>query len=58
MEIKLFRNENTSGYTADELDALNAEWAAIVEAENLEPDDYEYDDRAKTFSDEVSRRIT
>ena len=53
---ELFRDDNTSGYTAEQLDALNTEWAAIVDAEILVPDTDEYHARAKQFADEVSRR--
>lgn len=52
----MFSQENTHGYTDAELQALNAEWNAIVEAENLERETDEYYQREKQFNDEVSRR--
>ena len=51
-----FTQENTTGYTDQELDALNAEWQQIVEAEGLEPDTDEYHAREKQFQDEVAHR--
>jgi hypothetical protein len=48
--------ENTQGYTESELQALNAEWDAIVAVEGLEPETDEYYQREKQFHDEVSRR--
>ena len=52
----MFSEENTEGYTAEELTLLNAEWEEIVRAEQLEPDTDEYYQREKQFSDDVSRR--
>jgi hypothetical protein len=54
--MKLFRDDNTEGYTPDELDALNAEWEQRVEDLELDKDSEEYDTQAKAFSDEVSSR--
>ena len=53
--MKLFRTENTEGYTDVELELLNAEWSAIVEAKNLEEYTEEYDIRAKEFSNTVAK---
>ena len=55
--LELFRQDNTRGYTDAELFALNAEWQAIVDCDNLEPGTDEYHHRAKQFADEVSRRV-
>jgi len=52
----LFTTENTSGYTKQQLDALNAEWTEIVESEGLEEYTEEYDEAASRFSDEVAKR--
>ena len=54
--MELFRDDNTEGYTASELSALNDEWDAI--AADMELDEYtpEYDEQAAWFSDSVSRR--
>ena len=54
--MELFRRDNTDGYSAAELAALNREWQERVKALGLDPHDDEYDLRAKQFSDEVSRR--
>ena len=54
--MKPFRLDNTTGYTQAELDCLNAEWDAIVEAENLLDDADEFYVREKQFQDAVSRR--
>ena len=54
--MKLFRDDNTQGYTAEQLNALNAEWDQIVESEGLEEYTAEYEIRAGQFADEISRR--
>ena len=54
--MKLFRTENTNGYTDAELELLNAEWSAIVEANDLEEYTDEYDIQAKEFSDRVAKK--
>ena len=51
-----FTRENTIGYTANQLESLNIEWAAIVQDDELEPETDEYYQREKQFSDEVSNR--
>ncbi len=53
-----FTSDNTNGYTDAELDTLNAEWDAIVEAEGLEEYTDEYNEREKQHSDAVSRRVS
>jgi len=57
MKQKLFNQHNTEGYSDDQIDGLNTEWALIVQSKDLEGRyiDY-YDQEAKEFSDEVSRR--
>lgn len=52
----MFTKENTTGYTQNELDALNAEWAERVADRDLEPGTDEYYEEEKSFADEVSRR--
>lgn len=54
--MKLFREDNTEGYTDEQMDALNTEWKALAEAEELEEGTYDYNQAAKQFCDEVSRR--
>ena len=54
--MELFRADNTIGYTDAELELLNAEWSAIVEAKNLEEYTEKYDIQAKEFSDSVAKR--
>ncbi len=53
--MRLFRQDNTEGYSDAQLEALNAEWEQRVADTNLEPG-AEYDFQAKAFCDEVSRR--
>lgn len=54
--MQLFRDDNTNGYTQNELDELNVEWEIIVTNEGIEENTGEYDQRAKEFSDEVASR--
>ena len=49
--------ENTDGYTDAELDSLNTEWDAIVQAKGLESDADEWYARESQFQDEVSRHV-
>ena len=50
----LFRDDNTSGYTPEQRDALNAEWSEL--SGDIEPNSDEYNVSAKRFSDEVASR--
>lgn len=54
--MKLFRDDNTDGYTDDELDTLNDEWEARVTEMGLEEYTEEYYSEAKSFSGEVAGR--
>ena len=56
MRKKLFRDDNTEGYTQAELDALNKEWENKVAELELEENTSDYDEQAKWFCDEVSKR--
>ena len=51
-----FTQENTSGYSDDELEEFNDELEDRLSAANLTLDDYEGIELAKDFSDEISRR--
>jgi hypothetical protein len=51
----MFTTDNTAGYTAAELAALNAELAAIL-ADIPESDVDAREEAAKAFADEVARR--
>jgi hypothetical protein len=53
--IRMFTDENTTGYTAAELAALNAELAARL-AEIPEDNTDARNAAEKAFADEVSRR--
>jgi hypothetical protein len=53
---KLFRLDNTEGYSQEQLDTLNAEWKARFLVLGLEPGTEEYEDAAKAFCDAVARR--
>jgi len=50
----MFTQQNTEGYTDQELDALNTELEERLSG--LEPGTDEYYDAEKAFSDEVARR--
>lgn len=52
----LFRDDNTEGYNAAEMDALNAEWSARAAEAGLEEGTDEYEQAAKAFCDEVASR--
>jgi len=52
--MELFRQDNTDGYSDQELDALNAEWE--TRSTGLDPNSDEYQQTAKAFADEVGRR--
>jgi len=54
--MKEFRPDNTQDYTGSELDALNDEWNAIVQAEHLETETDEYDERLDRFQTAVAKR--
>lgn len=54
--MKLFRTDNTEGYTAAQLGALNAEWEMEAEQLGLEEGTDAYDFEAKRFCDAVARR--
>lgn len=50
----MFTTENTTGYTSEQLAALNAELAERLEG--LEPGTDEYYQAEKAFADEVAAR--
>ena len=52
-----FRDDNTQGYSAADLANLNAEWAAIVAADALEPETDAYHEALDRFQTEVARRV-
>lgn len=56
MIFMTFTSENTTGYTQAELDALNAEFEARLEAAGVEHGSDEALEMAKAFSDEVAGR--
>lgn len=51
-----FTTDNTEGYTAAELAALNAEFEARLAAAGVEPGSDEALAMEKAFADEVARR--
>ena len=51
-----FTQENTSGYSDDELEEFNDELEDRLSAANLTLDDYEGIELAKALSDEISGR--
>ncbi len=54
--MKLFRQDNTAGYTDSQLESLNEEWQERAKELNLEENTDDYDFYAKAFCDEVARR--
>ena len=54
--MELFRNNNTDGYTQDQLDALNAEWEKRANELELIEGTADYTQASKSFCDEVARR--
>tara|TARA_X000000950_G_C13906376_1_gene657045 strand:+ start:1218 stop:1388 length:171 start_codon:yes stop_codon:yes gene_type:complete len=56
MMLEEFRMDNTEGYTQEELDSFNAEWADYCEKHGLDEDSQNYEQEAKWFSDEIARR--
>lgn len=53
---KLFRPDNTEGYTQQQLDQFNAEWERHVSDLGLEDGTDEFYDAAKQFCTEVAAR--
>lgn len=51
---KLFRTDNTEGYSQAKLDALNKEWGE--KSKGIDPNSEEYHAAAKAFADEVASR--
>jgi len=54
--MELFTTDNTTGYTTEELQALNAEWAEYCEQHDISEDSPNYQQEAKWFADRVARR--
>ncbi len=54
--MKLFREDNTEGYTAEELKKLNSEWEKTVADKNIKEGTDAYNEAAKEFSDQIARR--
>ena len=54
--MREFTEQNTTGYTEDQLNKINAEWNERAKNQGLEPHTDEYDFALKCFSDEISRR--
>jgi len=54
--MKLYRDDNTEGYTTSQIDAFNTEWKARAEELNLEEYTENYETHANNFCDEIARR--
>lgn len=52
----MFSTDNTEGYTVAQIEALNAEFAARLEAAGVEAGSDEAMEMEKAFADEVARR--
>ncbi len=51
-----FRQDNTEGYTDDQLEALNCELEGRIDDADVQPDSEELEFLIKNFDDEVSKR--
>ncbi len=52
----MFTQQNTDGYTDNQIDDLNSEFNDIIESENIEIDSDDYYRIAQSFSDHVAQR--
>ena len=55
-DMELFTTDNTTGYTTEELAALNAEWQEHCDQYGIDEDSSNYEQEAKWFADRVARR--
>ena len=56
MIMKEFRQDNTEGYTDDQLKIFNYDWNERIIFLKLEPDTDEYDFQLKCFRDHIARK--
>ena len=56
MIMKEFRQDNTEGYTDDQLKIFNYKWNEVIIKNTLEPDTDEYDFQLKCFRDHIARK--
>ena len=54
--MKEFRQDNTEGYTDDQLKIFNYDWNERIIFLKLEPDTDEYDFQLKCFRDHIARK--
>ena len=54
--MDIFRDDNTDGYSENQLSELNDEQIRRSEELNLDPGTDDYHQAAKNFADEVNRR--
>jgi len=52
----MYTLDNTAGYTQDQLDKLNEEFAQIVKTERIDIDSDDYAQRLKQFQNDVAKR--
>lgn len=55
--LNLFNDDNTEGFTSQELEALNILWATHCEAYGIEPDSIDYYREAQWFSDRAAQTL-
>lgn len=53
----LFTQDNTEGFTSQELEALNILWTYHCEAYGIEPDSIDYFKEAQWFSDRAEQTL-
>jgi len=56
MIMKEFRQDNTEGYTDDQLKIFNYDWNERIIFLKLEPDTDEYNFQLKCFRDHIARK--
>jgi len=58
MIMKEFRQDNTEGYTDDQLKIFNYKWNEVIIKNTLEPDTDEYNFQLKCFQNNIAKKIT
>jgi len=56
MIMKEFRQDNTEGYTDDQLKIFNYKWNEVIIKNTLEPDTDEYNFQLKCFQNNIAKK--
>ena len=54
--MKEFRQDNTEGYTDDQLKIFNYKWNEVIIKNTLEPDTDEYNFQLKCFQNNIAKK--